>query len=84
MTMVIIMQSEVSKSQFKAKALEIFRQVEATGEPVIVTNHGKPTIEVRKHRVIERTPPLQLLKGSVIEYIDPGEPVGEDDWEMLK
>lgn len=82
MTMVIIMQSEVSKSQFKAKALEMFRQVEATDESVIVTDHGKPTIEVRKYRAIERSP-LQLLKGSVIEYIDPSEPVGEDDWEML-
>lgn len=83
MTMVIVMQSEVSKSQFKAKALEMFRQVEATDESVIVTDHGKPTIEVRKYRSTERTP-LQLLKGSVIEYIDPNEPVGEDDWEMLK
>ncbi len=80
--MVIIMQSEVSKSQFKAKALEMFRQVEATNEPVIVTDHGKPTIEVRKYRSAERSP-LQLLKGSVIEYIDPNEAVGEDDWEML-
>ena len=82
MTMVIIMQNEVSKSQFKAKALEIFRQVEAINESVIVTDHGKPTIEVRKYRSVERSP-LQLLKGSVIEYIDPNEPVGEDDWEML-
>ena len=83
MTMVIIMQSEISKSQFKAKALEMFRQIEATDESVIVTDHGKPTIEVRKYRVLEPTP-LQLLKGSVIEYINPDEPVGEDDWEMLK
>ncbi len=81
--MVIIMQSEISKSQFKAKALEIFRQVEATNESVIVTDHGKSTIEVKKYRSMERTP-LQRLKGSVIEYINPNDPVGEDDWEMLK
>ena len=79
--MVIIMQNEVSKSQFKAKALEMFRQVEATNEPVIVTDHGKPTIEVRKYRSPERSP-LQLLKGSVIDYIDPDKPVGEDDWRV--
>lgn len=77
------MQNEISKSQFKSKALEIFRQVELTGESVIVTDHGKPTIEVRKHVTIERSP-LELLKGSVTEYIDPTEPVGEDDWEILK
>jgi antitoxin (DNA-binding transcriptional repressor) of toxin-antitoxin stability system len=82
MTIVETMQSEVSKSQFKAKALEILRQVEATGEPVIVTDHGKPTIEVRRHRALERSP-LELLKGSVVEYIEPTEPVGEEDWETL-
>ncbi len=82
MTMGIILESEVSKSQFKAKALEILRRVEATGEPVLVTDHGKPTIEVRRHRSLERSP-LDLLRGSVVDYLDPTEPVGEQDWEAL-
>ncbi len=77
------MQSKVSKTQFKAKALEMFRQVEATGEPIIITDHGKPTIEVRRHRALDRTP-LELLKDSVIEYIEPTEPVGDEDWEAMK
>ena len=77
-----IMETEVSKSQFKAKALEILRRVEATGEPVLVTDHGKPTIEVRRHRSLERSP-LDLLRGSVVDYLDPTEPVGEQDWEAL-
>ena len=77
------MKTEVSKSQFKAKALEILRRVEATGEPVLVTDHGKPTIEVRRHRSLARSP-LDLLRGSVVEYRDPTEPVGEQDWEALK
>jgi len=76
------MGTEVSKSQFKAKALEILRRVEATGEPVLVTDHGKPTIEVRRHRSLERSP-LDLLRGSVVDYVDPTEPVGEQDWEAL-
>ena len=80
--MVTIMETEVSKSQFKAKALEILRRVEATGEPVLVTDHGKPTIEVRRHRALARSP-LDLLRGSVVEYLDPTEPVGEQDWEAL-
>jgi antitoxin (DNA-binding transcriptional repressor) of toxin-antitoxin stability system len=80
--MAIIMETEVSKSQFKAKALEILRRVEATGEPVLVTDHGKPTIEVRRHRSLERSP-LDLLRGSVVDYLDPTEPVGEQDWEAL-
>jgi antitoxin (DNA-binding transcriptional repressor) of toxin-antitoxin stability system len=82
MTIGTIMETEVSKSQFKAKALEILRRVEATGEPVLVTDHGKPTIEVRRHRSLERSP-LDLLRGSVVDYRDPTEPVGEQDWEAL-
>lgn len=82
MTMGVIMQDHVSKSHFKAKALELFRQVESSGDAVIVTDHGKPTIEVRRYRKTERNP-LEILKGSVIEYAGPTEPVGEGDWEAL-
>jgi antitoxin (DNA-binding transcriptional repressor) of toxin-antitoxin stability system len=77
------MQTEISKSQFKAKALEIFRQIEATGEPVVITDHGKPTIDIRRHQ-IGTSGPLALLKGSAVEYIDPTEPVGAESWEALK
>lgn len=73
---------EVSKSQFKAKALEFFRQVEASGTPIIVTDNGRPAIEVRRYIADER-PPLERLRGSVIELTDPFDPVGEDDWEAL-
>lgn len=73
---------EVSKSQFKAKALEFFRQVEASGEPVIVTDKGRPTIEVRRYKADKRSP-LERLRGSVIELDAPFEPVGEEDWEAL-
>lgn len=77
------MQSEyVSKSQFKAKALEYLRRVEATGEPVIITDKGRPTIELRRLRTEQRTP-LERLRGSVIEYHSPTEPVSTDDWEIL-
>lgn len=67
----------VSKSQFKAKALELFRQVEASGESVIVTDQGRPAIEVRRYRTDPRSP-LERLHGSVIELTDPFEPVWED------
>lgn len=73
---------EVSKTQFKARALEIFRQVEASGESIIVTDKGRPTIEVRRYRTDQRSP-LERLRGSVLELVDPFEPVGEGDWEAL-
>ncbi|NRB56586.1 MAG: type II toxin-antitoxin system prevent-host-death family antitoxin [Salinicola sp.] len=74
--------NEVSKSEFKAKALEILRQVEASGEPLVITDKGRPTIEVRRYRTDQRSP-LERLKGSVVELSDPFEPVGEDEWEAL-
>lgn len=73
----------ISKSEFKSKALEYFRQIEASGETVIVTDHGKPALEVRPYRGKERTP-LDILRGSVVRYENPTDPVGEDDWEAAQ
>ena len=74
------METEISKSQFKAHALEIFRRVEATGEPVVITDHGTPKLIVRKYTgsvvsVRER------LKGSVLRYESPLDPIDEDAWD---
>lgn len=77
------MPEHVSKSKFKAKALEYFRQVEESGEPVIITDHGKSTLEIRPYAEAKRTP-LEMLRGSVLRYDDPFEPVGVEDWEALK
>lgn len=72
----------VSKGEFKAKALEYFRQVERTGEAIIVTDHGRPVVEIRPYHANEKDP-LSVLKGSVLQYWDPTRPVGEDDWEAI-
>lgn len=77
------MLTSVSKSVFKAKALEIFRQVEATGEPVVVTDHGKPSLEVRRYQSRGRHP-LDVLRGSVLRFERPTDPVGEGDWEVAQ
>lgn len=74
------MQTEVSKSKFKTHALEIFRRVETKGEPVIVTDHGKPSLIVRKYLGSARSV-RDTLKGSVLRYDDPLEAVAEDEWE---
>ncbi len=75
--------NQVSKSIFKAKALELFRQVEESGESLIVTDHGKPTLEVRPYHGIKRNP-LDILRGSVIHYENPTEPISANDWEALQ
>jgi prevent-host-death family protein len=75
--------NQISKSEFKAKALEYFRQVEASGESVIVTNHGKPALEVRPYHNVERSP-LDVLRGSVVRYESPTDPVGANEWEAAQ
>jgi antitoxin (DNA-binding transcriptional repressor) of toxin-antitoxin stability system len=75
---------QVSKSRFKARALELFRQVETSGEPLVVTDHGRPTLEVRPYRPAQpAADPLEELRGSVLRFDDPFAPVGENDWEAL-
>ena len=75
---------QVSKSRFKAQALELFRQVEASGDPLLVTDHGRPSVEVRPYRAAAPTTadPLEL-RGSVLRFDDPFAPVGENDWDAL-
>lgn len=77
------MSAHISKSKFKAKALEYFRQVETTGEPIVITDHGRPALEIRRIARDGRDP-LEMLRGSVLRYDDPFEPVGVEDWEALK
>jgi antitoxin (DNA-binding transcriptional repressor) of toxin-antitoxin stability system len=75
------MSAQVSKSQFKARALELFRQIEATGEPVVITDHGQPKLEVRPYKPHVRDP-LDVLRGSLLHYENPTVPVAEDEWEV--
>ncbi len=73
----------VSKSKFKSRALYYFREVEKTGRPVIITDRGRPVAKV----VPFSENPKELLddlRHTVIQYSDPLEPVGIDDWEALK
>lgn len=74
---------QVSKSEFKSKALEYFRQIESSGQSVIVTDRGKPALEVRPYRGIERDP-LDVLRGSVVRYDNPTDPIASDEWEAAQ
>lgn len=57
------------------------RKVEKTGQPIIITDHGVPTLELRPYTANEvKQDPLSYLKGSVLKYVDPTKPVSEDDW----
>ncbi len=79
MTMVTI-----SKSALKARMLEYFRHVEETGEPLIVTDHGTPVLQVLPFAA--KRPMADVLAefraiGPVRFTGDPNAPTG-DEWDV--
>ena len=40
------MTDTISKSKLKTKKLEIFRELESSGDELVVTDHGKPVLEI--------------------------------------
>ena len=70
----------VSKSRFRATALELFRQVERTGQAIIITHRGAPVLQLTPYRV-HAASVLRVLRGSVVKYTAPTEPVGVGDWD---
>ncbi|HET98176.1 MAG TPA: type II toxin-antitoxin system Phd/YefM family antitoxin [Desulfurivibrio alkaliphilus] len=77
------MPQTVSKSQFKPRALHYFRKVQEDGQELIITDHNKPVLKITPYR--ERPEiVLRELRNTVRRYELPTEPVGEEDWEVLK
>jgi len=74
------MSETISKTRFKARALEYFREVERTGRELIITDRGRPVVKLVPFRV-EPGRALLALRESVVRYDAPTEPVGEEDWE---
>ena len=70
----------VSKSRFKAQALELFRQVERTGKPVIITDRGKPVLRLVPYRDDPESA-VRVLRDTVVKYLAPTKPVADDEWE---
>ena len=73
----------VSKSRFKARALEYFRQVERTGREVVITDRGKPVLKLVPFSE-DSQQALRVLRETVIRYDAPTKPVGEEDWEATR
>ena len=75
------MAETVSKSQLKKKTLEYLTKVEETGEPLIITEHGKAVLKIEPNVTGEQT--LRLLRGCVVRFDMPTEPVGFQDWKSV-
>jgi prevent-host-death family protein len=77
------MSKRISKSQLKPRVLEIFREVERTKEDVVVTDHGRPVLRIVPYSE-QAEENLSALRGSVLRYDEPMEPVEVESWEALR
>ncbi len=73
----------ISKSKFKSRALQYFREVEKSGRPLTITDRGKPVLKIVPYTE-DPEALLRELRNTVVKYDKPTEPVGLDDWEALK
>ena len=72
--------STISKSLLKAKMLEYFRQVEETGEELVVTDNGQPVVKVVPMRTRSSAAELFAdVRGRVVYHEDILAPT-TDEW----
>jgi prevent-host-death family protein len=75
------MTKTISKTQFMQHALAYLREVEESGEPLVITHHGRPVVRVAPYSPAAAT--LEHLHGCMVSYELPTEPVAVTDWEAL-
>ncbi len=69
----------ISKSTLKARMLQIFREIEQSGQPITVTDHGQPVLKIQpitKKRSVEEV--FGTLQGQVVYHNDINEPTLEE------
>jgi len=74
---------KVSKSSFKPKAFEYFRLVEEKRQEILITDHGRPVARISPVDEADEHE-LSALRGLVVKYREPFEPVGSEDWEAAR
>jgi len=76
----------IAVSKFKATCLQVLKQVQRTGKPVLVTRFGKPIAEVVPARAANRAKRwLGSMAGTARILGDIVSPASdESDWEALK
>jgi antitoxin (DNA-binding transcriptional repressor) of toxin-antitoxin stability system len=74
------MNKRVSKSLFKARALEYMREIQETGATLVITDRGHPVLSILPFRE-EEEHAREALLGSVSRYDSPTDPVDTEAWE---
>ena len=67
--------SRVPAAAFKARCLELMDRVRETGAEYIVTKHGRPVARLVPYEEPERKTLFGALKGTVLKYERPLDPI---------
>jgi prevent-host-death family protein len=73
----------VTKAKLKPQLLKYLRDVQNTGQELIITDRGKPVLKVVPLRQNPEEA-LRWFRGRLTKYVDPLAPVGLDDWQDLE
>jgi prevent-host-death family protein len=71
----------IAAARFKARCLELMDRVQETGVEYVVTKHGEPVAKLVPYREPERKPLFGSMKGSVLKFERPFDPV-DGVWDV--
>ena len=79
----MVAEKRVSKAEFEPRVRELLQEVERTGEELVITDQGRPVLRIvpcaRDSEAL-----IASLRGSVLRYDDPFEPLGDEEWEACR
>lgn len=70
--------ADVSAAQFKATCLELMDRVRETGVEYVVTKHGRPVAKLVPYTDTDRKPLFGSMRGTVLTYERPLDPIDAD------
>jgi prevent-host-death family protein len=68
----------VAAAEFKARCLELMDRVCETGTEYVITKHGRPVARLVPVRQLSKQPLFGALRGSVLEFERPLDPIDGD------
>ena len=79
------MGKSMGATEFKAACLRVIKQMGEDGEPVTITNRGRPVAVLSPAPAPVSAPILGALRGSVLKYDDPFVPAAAPvDWDAAR
>ena len=68
----------MAAAEFKARCLELMDRVRETGTEYVITKHGRPVARLVPVRELSKQSLFGALRGTVLEYERPLDPIDAD------